>query len=196
MPEQANNLINRREALKRTALMLGGAISAPTALGFLNGCTATPGRGAQHFTENQLEFIAQIADIIIPETDTPGAKAVGVQSYIEDQVFVMWNEEDRKEFLQYMSDFEAKSEAELGKAFITASEQERTDFIYKEHEAVFGGEVNWERPRPFIWRMKEMTITGYFSTETGMTQVLQYTQVPGRYDGCITFEEAGGRVWA
>ena len=196
MSDKTTNLINRREALRRTAWMLGGAISAPTALGFLNGCSATPGRAAQHFTEDQLEFIALISDIIIPETDTPGAKELGVQSYIEDQVFVMWDEEGRNEFLEYMTAFESKAEAELGKPFISATDEERTAFIHKEHDAVFGGDVDWGHPRPFIWRMKEMTISGYFSTEVGMTQVLQYMQVPGRYDACITFEEAGGRVWA
>lgn len=196
MSDQSKNLINRKEALKRTALLLGGAISAPTVLGFLNGCSATPGRDAIHFPESDLEFIAQISDIIIPDTDTDGARKVGVPAYIEDQVYVMWKDEDRKEFLKDLADFKAKAQKELGKPFTEATDQERSDFIHKEHEAVFGGEVNWDHPRPFIWKMKELTISGYFSSEVGMTQVLQYTMVPGRYDACITFEEAGGRVFA
>lgn len=197
MSESTNNLINRREALKRAAWLLGGAISAPVAMGFLQGCSSNPGRKAQFFTEEQAELIAQIADIMIPETDTPGAREAGVPAYIEDQVFVIWEEDDRNYFLKNLSEFEAKAEKDLGQPFIQAGEEERTAYIHKLHDEVFrNGEVDWDAPRPFIWQMKELTVTGFFSTEVGMSQVLQYKLVPGRYEGCIPFEEAGGKVWA
>lgn len=196
MSEASKNIINRREALRRTALMLGGAISAPTVLGFLSGCSASSGVSAKNFSPEQIKFLGQVSEIIIPKTDTPGALEVGVPQFMDDMIFTIWEEEDRNEFINKMTDFQKKAEKELGKSFTEATPQEQQDFIYKEHEAVFGGNVDWDGPRPFMWLMKENTIAGYFSSEVGMTQVLQYTQVPGEYNGCITFEEAGGKVWA
>lgn len=195
MSESPKNTINRREAIRRTALLLGGVVSAPIATGFLNGCTAKADT-ATSFSAEQIKFLDRISDVIIPATDTAGAADVGVVNYINDMVFVFFEEEDRQQFFSDMEAFMEKAASEIGKPFNEATEQEQQDFVYAEHEAVFGGDVNWDAPRPFIWTMKEMTITGYFSSETGMTEVLQYQLVPGRYESCITFEEAGGRVHA
>lgn len=195
MSESTKNTINRREALRRTALLLGGVVSAPVALGFLNGCSARTG-ASTNFSDAQAEFITRVSDIIIPATNTPGAADVGVINYIGDMVYVMYEDEDKEKFLSELDAFMAKAESEMGKPFNEASPQEQEEFVYAEHEQVFGGDVDWDAPRPFIWTMKEMTITGYFSSEAGMTEVLQYQHVPGRYEACITFKEAGGRVHA
>ena len=51
--------------------------------------------------------------------------------------------------------------------------------------------------RPFILMMKELTMLGFFTSEPGATQVLQYVPVPGAYKGCVPLSEAGnGRTWA
>jgi hypothetical protein len=197
MSDESKKLINRREALKRTAFLLGGALSAPTILGFMRGATAKPGPWkSANFSEEQAEFIAQVCDIIIPETDTAGAREAGVPAYIDDMVFVMWGEGDKARFLNDLGSFQEKADKALGESFIEASLEKRRDFIYSEHDKVFGGDVDWDRPRPFIWTMKELTISGYFSSEVGMTEVMQYAKIPGYYDGCMPFDEAGGKVWA
>lgn len=193
--KESQNLINRKEALKRVSYLMGGVIGAPTVLGFLSGCTASTA-AAKNFSPDQITFLSQVSDIIIPETDTPGAAEVGVPKFMDDMIFTIWEEEDRNDFLKKMESFQKKAAKDLGKPFTEATEQERTAYINKEHKAVFGGNVDWDAPRPFIWTMKEMTITGYFSSEVGMTQVLQYTLVPGYFDGCLPYEEAGGNVWA
>ncbi|MET0718044.1 MAG: gluconate 2-dehydrogenase subunit 3 family protein, partial [Pseudoxanthomonas sp.] len=54
-----------------------------------------------------------------------------------------------------------------------------------------------ERRRPFILTMKELTMLGYFTSEPGATQVLQYRPVPGAYHACIPLARAGnGKTWA
>jgi gluconate 2-dehydrogenase gamma chain len=51
--------------------------------------------------------------------------------------------------------------------------------------------------RPFILMAKELTMLGFFTSEPGATQVLQYIAVPGSYKGCIPLSEAGnGKTWA
>src|SRR5207245_6091517 len=86
----ALHTIDRREALRRAALMLGGVISAPVIAGVLAGCEGRPGRGgggggrrSGALSSEQLELVATIAEHILPETDTPGARAVGVHEFID-----------------------------------------------------------------------------------------------------------------
>src|SRR2546425_148322 len=86
--KDAQPAIDRREALRRVALLLGGALSASTVAGVLAGCEArrTP-EGAwtsRALTSEQLELVAAIAEHILPETDTPGARGVGVHRFIDE----------------------------------------------------------------------------------------------------------------
>src|SRR2546429_8157026 len=78
--------IDRREALRRAALLLGGALSASTVAGGLAGCEArrTP-NGAwapRALNSDQLELVATIAEHILSETDSPGSRTVGVHRFI------------------------------------------------------------------------------------------------------------------
>ena len=73
-------MIDRREALKRTAMLMGGALSSSAIAGVLQGCTAQPELNWQpkFLTEDQGRLVAEVAERIIPKTDTPGAKDAGV----------------------------------------------------------------------------------------------------------------------
>jgi hypothetical protein len=45
--------------------------------------------------------------------------------------------------------------------------------------------------------VKELTLLGYFTSEPGATQVLQYRPVPGAYHACVPLTQAGkGKTWA
>jgi gluconate 2-dehydrogenase gamma chain len=68
--------------------------------------------------------------------------------------------------------------------------------VKKRLRAMLGSQA--QRPaRPFILTMKELTLLGYFTSEVGATQILQYLPVPGRQQGCIPLHEAGnGKTWA
>src|SRR5881628_3220928 len=83
MPE----VIDRREALRRAALALGGVLSAPLVAGVLAGCEARRAPAAawrpRTLTPDQTELVATIAEHILPETDTPGARAVGVHRFTD-----------------------------------------------------------------------------------------------------------------
>ncbi|WP_243663404.1 gluconate 2-dehydrogenase subunit 3 family protein [Rhodothermus marinus] len=74
--------MDRREALKRLALLTGGALSMSTIAGVLGGCRAgsAPGYRPQTLSSDQHELVATIAELIIPETDTPGACGRGAGS--------------------------------------------------------------------------------------------------------------------
>lgn len=73
--------MERREALRNVALLMGGAISATTLGVLFDGCNS-PAR-KDLFSKEQQDMLADLADTIIPETSTPGAKAAGVGPFIK-----------------------------------------------------------------------------------------------------------------
>lgn len=127
MPRTSDDAIDRREALRRTAVLLGGALSAPAILGVLAGCEARPGAGGpwvpRALTPGQGELLATIADHIIPETDTPGAQAAGVHRFIDTMLAEFYPAADRQRFLAGLAAVDARAHRAHGRAFMRCSEQ-------------------------------------------------------------------------
>ena len=71
--------------------------------------------------------------------------------------------------------------------------ERQTAFVKKVHDKAVEAEKNTKPApkRPFILMAKELTMLGFFTSEVGATQVLQYVAVPGSYKGCIPISEAG-----
>lgn len=188
------NPIDRREALKRTAWIMGGAVSAPTMMGILNGCSVSnePNWTPTFFTQDQAVTIMDITDIIIPKTDTPGAVEVGVPKFIESMVSDIGTEAQQQEFLAAMDDFYAHAEAQGG-AFNTMNAEEKTALITELNKSAVEGDDT--QKSKFYMRVKELTVAGFCTSEAGATQVLKYDPVPGEAKPCIPFEQVG-KTWA
>src|SRR6185503_19116755 len=94
--------MNRREAIQRTALALGYAISAPAIMGVLNGCKASPEVAFKpvFFSQDQARGIEALSEIIIPKTSTPGAKDVGVPMFIDTLLKEVYTKEGQDDFLK------------------------------------------------------------------------------------------------
>jgi hypothetical protein len=192
--------MDRREALKRTAWIMGGAVSAPAIMGILKGCAAKPTIDwtPVFLSADQGTLISQVSEIIIPKTDTPGAKEVGVPGFIDQIVKECYKKEDQDKFLEGLKAFDDEAKKEYGDPFIELDAEQQAAFVKKVHDkAVNTEDVGTPPNRPFILAVKELTMLGYFTSEPGATQVLQYNPVPGSYKGCIPVSEAGnGKTWA
>ena len=193
--------MDRREALRRTAWIMGGVISAPAIAGILKGCKAEPSIDwkPQFLTQDQATLVTQVSEIIIPKTDTPGAKDVGVPSFIDLVIKDCYSKEDQDRFMEGLKSFDEEAKKAYGDPFAELEPEQQLEFVKKTHD----GAVTAEReaqptpPRPFILTMKELTMLGYFTSKVGATEVLQYEAVPGSYKGCIPLTEAGnGKTWA
>ncbi|MCS6975308.1 MAG: gluconate 2-dehydrogenase subunit 3 family protein [Cyclobacteriaceae bacterium] len=197
--------IDRREALRRTALVMGGMLSASTIAALLKGCKAEPALTwkPEFFTEEQARTITRLADIIIPRTDTPGAVETGVPYFIEQVVKDCFTEDEQKSFIDQLNAFISGSNEEFGSNFLKLSPEKQEAYVEAMHQKAVEGENDEgkdgkkeKKERPFILKCKELTMAGFFTSEAGATQVLQYTSVPGSFKGCISVEEAGGKAWA
>jgi hypothetical protein len=90
--------MNRRDALERVALIMGGTVIGGSI--FLDGCKPSDKQSKVGFslTADQIAFLDEIAETIIPTTDTPGAKAAKVGAFMNTMVTDCYEEKDQKIF--------------------------------------------------------------------------------------------------
>jgi gluconate 2-dehydrogenase gamma chain len=193
--------MDRREAIKRTALLMGSAVSASAIMGIMNGCTPKPSINWKptFFSEEQGLAVSTISEIILPKTETAGAIEVGVPSFIDELVNACYSPEEQIMFTEAYKAFNAEAKAGYGKDFNALSAKDQEAFVYKAHEDAIQAQRSGKHSvtRPFVMQIKELTMLGYFSSQVGATEVLQYQAVPGEYKGCVPLSEAGnGKTWA
>lgn len=199
-------MIDRRELLKRVAYLMGGAISAPAVFGVLQGCSPKKPSGnwtPEFFTPEQGAIVAEVAEILIPRTDTPGAKDVGVPGFIDTMLKDCYAKKDQDRYLSGLEQFDARARESHGKSFVDLDSRQQVALVREFHDAAVKAANDREHTdderdnRPFILMTKELTMLGYFTSEIGATQILQYVAVPGPYQGCVPVKEAGnGKTWA
>src|SRR5258708_18876531 len=128
MSESSPIRIDRREALRRTALLLGGAISAPTRAGFLAGCEAPATNSAwvpRWMTADQGAVMGSLAEHILPATDTPGAQAAGVHRFIDTMLAEYYGAAERKQFVDGLEDVDARARSAGAKSFLRATPEQQ-----------------------------------------------------------------------
>jgi hypothetical protein len=136
--------INRREALRRAALLLGGTVSAPTILGVLAGWDMAPKPGWKPRTLSvaQRDVVLAIADAIIPETDTPGARSARIDEFVDAMLTDHYPVMDRDRFLSGLARVDARARGAHGRGFreLTPAQQgaivldlDRLAFTGREH---------------------------------------------------------------
>jgi hypothetical protein len=184
--------VNRREAIQRVAILMGGMISAPAMAG-ING-QKTHATFVQ-FTASQESLVAEIADIIIPTTDTPGAKAAGVEKFILRVVQDCYPEANQQIFAAGLAKLDADCQTRFGKGFVDATITQRKDALTTnmlESDAI---RKNTKSQPTFFFMIKELTTTGYFTSEIGATKALEYLPIPGKFDGCMPLSPTQ-KTWA
>lgn len=175
--------MNRREAVQRISLLMGGALSAPAMAGLL-GQKTNLGESVL-ITPQQEALLAEVADVIIPTTSTPGAKAAGAEKFIVRVLRDCYPMEDQKKFYAGLAKLDSDSKAAYGKGFATLSNDQKIDMVKKLTTSDLA----------FFRRMKELTVTGYFTSEIGAARALEYVEVPGRLEACIPYKK-GQKAWA
>ena len=131
--------ITRREALKRAAWILGGTVSAPTILGVLAGCQAErkPAWIPRTLTPDQRFTIEAMSDIIIPETDTPGARGAGVDQFVDAMLTDYYPAKQRDRFLAGLARVDARAQRQHSLPFAKLSRQQQTAIVLDLDKAAF-----------------------------------------------------------
>lgn len=197
-------MLTRREAILRVSSMLGGvALVGQTAM--LASCSSadqetvapviTAGDGL--FSDADIALLDEIADTILPETDTPGAKAAEVGAFMALMVTDCYYPADQEIFRKGLATIDERARESFGSGFASGSADDRLALVqaldaeqyeYAENKA-------WDDPAHFFRMMKELTVVGYFTSEIGYTAAMRYVEAPGRWDPCLPLEE-GEKFWA
>jgi hypothetical protein len=189
------NLLTRREALRRVSAMLGGAALIGQSA-WLAGCVV-PRSPSAPFTAAEVALLDEVAETILPETSTPGAKAAGVGPFIALMVADTYDPREQRIFRDGMVMLEQECHAQHGVGFMAASAAQRLALLERlDREQLEYMRRQTDDTRPHYFRMmKELTLLGYFTSEIGYTQAMRYVETPGRFDPCITYTP-GDKAWA
>lgn len=188
--------MNRREALERVALIFGGTVIGGAA--FLQGCkTSEKGAFVFSLTQEQIAFLDEVAETIIPTTNTPGAKAAKVGEFMQVMVTDCYEEKDQQVFSEGISKIDEASTNKYSKLFLELTPEDRTSLFNEINKELKEYNDNKKEgdPNHYFAMMKQLTLLGYFTSEIGATQALRYVAVPGRHEGCIPYQK-GDRAWA
>jgi glucoside 3-dehydrogenase (cytochrome c) hitch-hiker subunit len=188
------NTIDRREAIKRVTFLLGG-VALVGSSGLLAACeraqrNAATAREAGTFTARDIAFLDDVADTILPETKTPGAKAAHVGAFMALMVTDTYSERDQGIFRDGMKKLDEPS-------FTAATPQQRLarlEQVDREQKAYTDARKDADPPHYFRL-MKELTLLGYFTSEIGCTQAMRYRETPGRFDACVPYRP-GETAWS
>ncbi|GAB5535939.1 MAG: gluconate 2-dehydrogenase subunit 3 family protein [Rubricoccaceae bacterium] len=193
-----NTSMDRRAVLRRLSYALGGIASAPLASGLLGGCQApAPNELATYeyatLDAPQQDLLSALVDQIIPATDTPGAAEAGVPQFIDKMMTDWYDDEDRDAFLAGLATVDPRAE---GGSFVGLAEDARAELVAEMDTEAYEPRPDDAPPgQPFFRQLKDLTLAGYYTSEVGATQELQWLAAPGRYEADIPLSEVG-RAWA
>lgn len=175
--------INRREVLMRLSAILGVAFTEPLMAGVMGNKTYF-GPVVEASAEQEA-LIAEVADVIIPTTSTPGAKAAGAHHFIIRVMRDCYVKEDQDKFYAGLDRLASNAKSKFGKEFAALDESQKKQIV---QDAL-------SNDKPFFDTMKSLTVTGYFTSEIGATQALDYLPIPGRFEGSYPLKPEQ-KTWA
>ena len=176
-------MIPRRDAIQRLSLLLGGVLSTQMTAGLL-GQVLNTGASVE-VTPDQVKLLAAAADTIIPDTDTPGAKAAGAEQFIIRVLRDCYVWEEQAKFYEGLAKLEAASRSAHGRGFSELDGVQRKELM---KQTTTGDKA-------FFLRLRELTIAGYFTSEIGASKALAYLPIPGRFEADIPLAP-GQKAWA
>ena len=188
----AKDAMTRRQAVLRIAVLMGGALVGSQAL--LSGQTLA-GKTSPGFTDLDRALLDEIGDTIIPETDIPGAKSVGIGAFIAMMVTDCYDDRHHAAFREGLVAIDEAARRRFSKSFVACSPAERTDLLNAiDAEQRVHGEPAADAPPHYFRMMKQLTVLGFFSSETGCTRAIRFIEVPGSYNGSYPYKK-GDKVW-
>jgi hypothetical protein len=146
-------------------------------------------------------LLAELAETIIPATDTPGAKEAGAVEYMIPFLIDCTDKKTLNRFIEGLKDLESYTFSRYHRDFIRCSEDEKLAVLhyYDQKSAVTHSLFEKIRNRligyPFFVTLKKYAVQGYCISEKGATIGMRYIAVPGKNLPCIPMEP-NQKSWA
>ena len=177
--------MNRREALRQTALAAGAAALWASLPVRTWAALAAPA----DWSAADEALLTVIGDTIIPATaSSPGAGSVAIGRFIITQATDCYPPQSVDTLRRALREIDAASRQRFNQPFPALSVTEREQVLTAYEAASQSG------AHPFRL-IKELTLLGYFTSEPGATQALRYDPIPGAFHGSVKLAPAD-RSWA
>ncbi len=182
--------LTRRAAIKRLGALVGCTLTASQLSLLATNAAAADHSDPSFFDEEQFTMLTRIADLIIPETVTPGALGVGAHHFI-DMMFAEWASSERQEtWKEGLAGIDARAKEAGMDSFNAGTPQQQIGFLRAlDHEYFEQGYVP-----TFFSGLKQMVLFAYYNSEAGATVELRYQAVPGDFVPCMPYSE-GDAAW-
>jgi hypothetical protein len=190
--------MHRRELFRLLSAAAIAPVLAPDFSALLRQAQPATGYALRTFTARQNDTVLAMIDLIVPATETPGAKGARVNEFI-DVILTDWaTNDERANFLKGLDTVDAQSATLFGKNFLEISANQQTALLRSMDDA-----IDWSRdpfmprqPAPqnqrdeqlhgeFFRVFKKMTLHGYYTSEVAFTQELKLEIIPGAQHGCV-----------
>jgi hypothetical protein len=148
---------------------------------------------------HQNATVTTIAEAIIPQTSTPGAKAARVNEFIDLILTEWYDEEEKSTFLTGLADVDSRTGELYGKNFVECGEKQQVEILQALDDEVAARteDVRRRRNRPpennFFFMIKQLTLVGYYTSQIGFEQELHGEIIPSRHAGCVPLEEEASK---
>lgn len=194
----ANNLIMNRKKAIRNIILLGGGTAA--LLAGWKGYNILKKPSFSKLDEHQL-LIDELAELIIPETDTPGAGKAGVGRFISIMVRDCTSRQAQNKFIDGVEDLAAYAKSRYDKTFLQCSPADKISILqhFEEKGRGYKGMLGKAETKflgdSFFTTLKKYTVMGYCTSKQGATSALRYDYIPGSYQGNVPLTP-GQTAWA
>ncbi|WP_348824785.1 gluconate 2-dehydrogenase subunit 3 family protein [Flavobacterium aestuarii] len=185
--------MERREALKKIAFLMGGAISATTmGVLFESFTVLEPEKSSYFYTATDEDILAEYSEIILPATaKSPGAKAAGVGALIALIIKDCYPANLQAVFKKGFDEMLVLSKTKFNKEFLSLNDEEKKQLMNELKQQ----SIDNNHEPSFFLIARDLTILGYFSSEIGCTMAREYLPIPGKYDGNADYIP-GQKAWA
>lgn len=177
-------MIDRRTTLATLGAMFGTALFAPIARAASASQPLQGAVGVPVFTAAQKALVSALSERILPTTDTPGAIAAGVPAFIEQLLGEWALPADAAPVLAGLAAIDARSRADYGVTAAKASAVQQDALLTLAMNKALPGTES------FFEIFRQLVITGYYTSEIGMTEEREYLPIPGSYDGAYPIAKA------
>ncbi len=177
--------------MDRRQLLGGGlGIAILSAAGFsVSACAPAPATSpgdtaGLSFSPQRLAIVTRIADLVIPDTDTPGAVAVGVPAKLDEMMRDWASAETRAAWNALIDAIDAAGPT----GFLSLSSEDQFETLQRfDAEHIHKDGDAWQG-------FKSILVDAYYSSEIGATEELRFELVPGAWRASVPFAEIG-RAW-
>lgn len=173
--------MQRRTALKNVAASLGGLVALPA---WANGWNQKNLQKTALLTAVEDNLLAEVVETIIPATDTPGAKELGVHRFVQKMVSDCYDQKAQENLTNGLDQLDQYSQATFKKSFAEGTPPQRIHILEGMELSDDAGK------KAFFSMVKSLTIQGYMNSEYVMTNLTHYEMVPGRFHGCVPVKQA------